>query len=68
MTCAIAAMESAVTAGGPAVENPTSSGFGSTLIERGIDFGVAQAVDGTLGAYGAIPKAFFEKKTPYWTK
>ena len=34
----------------------------------GIDFGVAQAVDANLGAYGAIPKSAMAKKEPFWAK
>lgn len=37
-----------------------------SLSSVGLDFGVQQAVDGTLGAYGAVPKSYFATKTPYW--
>lgn len=38
-----------------------------SLSSVAIDFGVAQAVDGTLGSYGAVPKSFFSETTPYWS-
>jgi acetamidase/formamidase len=37
-----------------------------SLSSVALDFGVAQAVDGTLGAFGAIPKSLFAQKTAYW--
>ncbi len=36
------------------------------LCSVGVDFSVSQAVDQNLIIYGAIPKATFTKKTPYW--
>jgi len=37
-----------------------------SLSSVAIDFGVVQAVDGTLGSFGAIPKSYFSTRTPYW--
>jgi acetamidase/formamidase len=31
-----------------------------------IDFGLAQSVDVNLTMYGKVPKAYFDKKFPYW--
>jgi len=39
-----------------------------SLCSTGIDFGLAQAVDLNLTMYGKVPKAWFAKKTVYWTK
>ena len=36
------------------------------LCSVGVDFSISQAVDQNLIIYGAIPKATFTKKTPYW--
>ena len=38
------------------------------LCSVGVDFSIAQAVDKNLIIYGAIPKAAFKRKTPYWLK
>ena len=37
-----------------------------SFASTGIDFGVAEDVDGVLVAYGAIPKAALKHKTAYW--
>jgi acetamidase/formamidase len=37
-----------------------------SLCSTGIDFGLAEAVDGNLVMYGKVPKAYFDRKTPYW--
>ena len=37
-----------------------------SLCSTAIDFGLAEAVDGNLVMYGKVPKAYFDKKTPYW--
>jgi acetamidase/formamidase len=37
-----------------------------SLCSTGIDFGIAQAVDANLIAYGKVPKTYFKKKFPYW--
>jgi len=39
-----------------------------SLCSTAIDFGLAQAVDQNLTMYGKVPKAFFARKTAYWTK
>ena len=37
------------------------------LASVGIDFSISQAVDQNLIIYGAVPKAYFKDKTPYWS-
>jgi acetamidase/formamidase len=37
-----------------------------SLCSTGIDFGISEAVDVNLVTYATIPKAYFEKKNPYW--
>ncbi len=37
------------------------------LCSVSVDFSIAQAVDKNLIIYGAIPKAMFKARTPYWT-
>jgi acetamidase/formamidase len=37
------------------------------LCSVGVDFSIAQAVDQNLIVYGAVSKAMFKDKTPYWT-
>ena len=37
------------------------------LASLGIDFSISQAVDQNLIIYGAVPKAYFKDKTPYWS-
>jgi acetamidase/formamidase len=39
-----------------------------SLASIGVDYGVAEAVDGTLLIYGAIAKKMFKTKTEYWLK
>ncbi len=38
------------------------------LCSVGVDFAISEAVDKNLVMYGTIPKSFFKKQEPYWTK
>lgn len=39
-----------------------------SLASIGVDYAIAEAVDGTLLIYGAIGKGMFKAKTPYWAE